>query len=88
MTADEQRIVDAYFEAVSILASVIGTPPDIDDPEIPPSVNTDRIPATVLDAGYTAIRFLAVGHGIAEGAELHGPGLSADEFLTQLSEGS
>lgn len=87
MTPDEQRISDAYLEAVKTLVEVIGWPADDEDDTdfIPSTVNTDRIPATVLNAGHTAVRFLAVGHGIVGGDAADLEPVDADTFLEQLN---
>ena len=87
MTPDEQRIIDAYFEAFRLLIEVIGWPLEPGDEAafIPPSVDTSQIPATVIDAGHSALRLLAVGHGILDNPQPPEQVISPDEFLQQLT---
>jgi hypothetical protein len=63
----EERIEEAYLDAIAAVAEVIG----LRDSDLgvmrDPGVDLTDIPATVVIAGHTAIKYLAVGAGILDG---------------------
>jgi hypothetical protein len=63
MTPDTQKVENAYLDAISILADIIGLHDEDDGMIREPSVDLDRLPAPVITAGRYAISMLAVGAG-------------------------
>jgi hypothetical protein len=83
VTPDEQKVENAYLDAISILADTIGLHDDESDGMIrEPSVDLDRLPAPVITAGRYAISMLAVGAGLLDpDAPESGDALTAAEAL-------
>jgi hypothetical protein len=82
MTPDTQKVENAYLDAISILADIIGLHDEDDGVIREPSVDLDRLPAPVITAGRYAISMLAVGAGLLDpDAPESGDALTAAEAL-------
>jgi hypothetical protein len=81
-SGDEQKVENAYLDAISILADIIGLHDESDGVIREPSVDLDRLPAPVVNAGRYAISMLAVGVGILDpDSPAHEDDFTAEQML-------
>lgn len=80
MSPDAQRVEAAYLDAMKAIGKVIGLR-DGDLTIVEPSVDLDRLPASTVTAGRSAITLLAVGAGILDLSTPACEMATADEML-------
>lgn len=79
--SDAERVETVFTDAILSIASVLGHA----DMGWPPRVDTDQLPAVVLNAAKSAMDILAIGISVLDPASPM-VDLDADEWLARLNK--